>query len=242
MINSDKVPETVSSGATDTAAVNSGEPPRPPKSGLTAADAMFLVFLLLTILLVALVGRTAYLEAVKTEVSKVNGETWVKWLSKNSAQRFESGFEPKACAGGPLPPKSEMASIKKGTEVKAGNNASATEASSAGNTDLEKTASDAKRTWGKCIAAFKAIKDPVVERVNPFSSNPVTFVAKCDPSNQSLAGSIVLEKLTPPPLGSASPPTASALLESDEIASKLQLRITICDKGAYPIRIAETEF
>ena len=90
--------------------------------------------------------------------------------------------------------------------------------------------------------ALKSVKASVAEQVNPFSLKPVAFVAKCDPADQSLNGAVVLEKLTPTPPGSSVPSTASELLVSDGIASKLQLRVTICDKGSYPIRIAEIEF
>jgi hypothetical protein len=53
---------------------------------------------------------------------------------------------------------------------------------------------------------------------------------------------MILEKLTPTPSGSALPFTTSELVESDRIDQKMQIRITVCDNGAFPIFIAEVEF
>ena len=55
-------------------------------------------------------------------------------------------------------------------------------------------------------------------------------------------GAIVLEKMIATPPGSAVPVINSQLVDSDAIDQKLQLRVTICDKGSYPIKIAELEF
>ena len=78
---------------------NGGMSPSPQKTRLTLSDALFLVFLCLVIQAVFMVGRIAHDEATKTEVSKMSGEAWVKWLGENSPNRFEVGFKPEACAG-----------------------------------------------------------------------------------------------------------------------------------------------
>jgi hypothetical protein len=44
------------------------------------------------------------------------------------------------------------------------------------------------------------------------------------------------------PLGSAVPMVISPLKEGDAIDGKLQIRVTVCDKGGYPIKIGELEF
>ena len=255
----------------DKGGVSNGDTPSPQKTRLTLSDALFLVFLCLVIQAVFMVGRFAHDEATKTEVSKTNGEAWVKWFAENSPTRFEAGFKPEACAG-LVPLQSEMLDGKPEAEVAVSNAAlenkansdnnagpgskTATESNAASEitaaSDIKqapdnkatagKPAKSSRKTWGGCMDALKSAKVSVAEQINPFSLKPVAFVAKCDPADHSLNGAIVLEKLTPTPPGSSVPSTASELLVSDGIASKLQLRVTICDKGSYPIRIAEIEF
>lgn len=213
----------------DKGGVSNGAAPSPQRTRLTLPDTLFLVVLCLAILAVFMVGRFTYDEATKTEVSKANGEAWVKWFAENSPTRFEAGFKPEACAG-LVPLQGEMLDGKPEAEGAGGNMA------------VKNKAKGSNKTWGGCMDALKSVKASVAEQVNPFSLKPVAFVAKCDPADQSLNGAVVLEKLTPTPPGSSVPSTASELLVSDGIASKLQLRVTICDKGSYPIRIAEIEF
>jgi hypothetical protein len=55
-------------------------------------------------------------------------------------------------------------------------------------------------------------------------------------------GSIVLEKMVATPPGSAVPVINSQLIDTDPIDQKMQLRVSICDKGSYAIKIAEFEF
>jgi hypothetical protein len=55
-------------------------------------------------------------------------------------------------------------------------------------------------------------------------------------------GAVVLEKLIPTPPGSAVPVINSQLIDSDPIDQKLQLRLSVCDKGSYPVKIGEFEF
>jgi hypothetical protein len=53
---------------------------------------------------------------------------------------------------------------------------------------------------------------------------------------------MILEKALPTPPGSAVPFDVTALTDSDVIDKKLQIHITICDGGDYPIKITEVEF
>jgi hypothetical protein len=55
-------------------------------------------------------------------------------------------------------------------------------------------------------------------------------------------GQIVLEKLTPTPPGSAVPIINSQLVDTDPIDQKIQVRLSVCDKGAYAIKISEFEY
>jgi hypothetical protein len=104
------------------------------------------------------------------------------------------------------------------------------------------TASVHPNSWGHCLQAITASGAAMSGMVNPFNLKPMALVEKCDMSNRALAGAMAIEKISPTPPGSAIPFVNSPLSETDAIDSKLQLRITVCDKGAYPIRIAEIEF
>jgi hypothetical protein len=70
----------------------------------------------------------------------------------------------------------------------------------------------------------------------------VQFVAKCDPKDPETIGGIFLEKLIPTPAGSAIPVVASQLLAVDPIDTKINLKLTVCDKGGYAIKVDEFEF
>ncbi|MSR16472.1 MAG: hypothetical protein EXR89_01535 [Methylococcaceae bacterium] len=98
------------------------------------------------------------------------------------------------------------------------------------------------RTWGECLKAIMTPPASLAALTNPFFDTPITFASKCDHDDESLTGVMIFEKLTPTPSGSALPFTTSQLVESDLIDHKIQIRISVCDNGAYPIFIAEVEF
>jgi len=71
-----------------------------PSPGPTRTDKLFLGFLVLVLVSVVIVGRMAYTQGQKNEVTKKNAEAWVQWLAQAGAERFNSEFEPQGCAGG----------------------------------------------------------------------------------------------------------------------------------------------
>jgi hypothetical protein len=101
---------------------------------------------------------------------------------------------------------------------------------------------DTKNTWGDCYQALVAPGGPMDGLINPFLNIPQKLASACNPADRSLVGALVLEKLTPTPPGSPVPFVAEALTEGDAINQKLQIRITVCDKGASPIRVGDFEF
>lgn len=110
-----------------------------------------------------------------------------------------------------------------------------------------KPAADAKKdepvlgTWGACFA--HAMKNTELkDQINPFFNATPQFLAKCDPADRTVMGHFVLEDLMPTPPGSATPFVASQLIDTDPIDYKMQLRLSVCDKGGYAIKIAEFEF
>ncbi len=209
----------------------------PKKLGPTWADILFLIFLVGVLVSVTLLGRLAFEEGMKTELSKENGEAWVKWMTDASADRFKEGFKPAACAGGP----SVAAAVDK--EKKDLIRAAKIAAKKEGLENEPITITDIKNgSWGACFKALTQKGGPLATLTNAFSLEPLTLVAKCDPSDLSTAGAFVLEKNVSTPLGSAIPTVTSNLIDSDSIVYKINVRVTICDKGAYPTKISEFDF
>ncbi len=100
---------------------------------------------------------------------------------------------------------------------------------------------DTPGTWGACLAYILA-ETELKDQINTFFNKAPHFVAACDPKDRTLMGAILLEDLMPTPPGSATPFVASQLLETDSIDYKMQLRLSVCDKGGYAIKITEFEF
>lgn len=99
----------------------------------------------------------------------------------------------------------------------------------------------APKTWGTCLEAIQKTTE-LKDQVNPFTGKPPEFVETCDPADYTLHGDITIEKSVANPVGSAVPATASPLVASDAIDTKLQLKLSICDKGGYPVKVSEFEF
>jgi hypothetical protein len=96
-------------------------------------------------------------------------------------------------------------------------------------------------TWGACLAHILETTE-LKDQINPFFNVAPHFVAACDPKDRTLMGAILLEDLMPTPPGSATPYVATQLIEADPIDYKMQLRLSVCDKGGYAIKVAEFEF
>ena len=184
------------------------------KYGVTPTDTIFLVFLGLVVIGVCWLGRIAYLEGGKTEISKRNGEVWLAWFAKARKERFDAGSEPVSCSGRSEP------SI-------AGVSGPVTQPDT--------------RTWASCFEVLTRDKGALAHLRNPFFESPMIFAAKCEPGNRKLTGALVFEKITPTPPGSAVASVVSPLVDADPVGKPFQVRITVCDKGAYPILIGETE-
>jgi hypothetical protein len=192
------------------------------KTTPTLSDWVFILIVLAILSLVARLGHAAYLEAMHTENSKKNGEELSAWLTKTGADRFKKTFEHPACAGGKAPVKP--------VEV---------DADGDGEPDIN--TEPVAGTWGACFQYLKT--QPLFkDMVNPFFNEPPNFIAACNPDDESLMGAIVLEKMVTTPPGSAVPVINSQLVDADPIDQKMQLRVSICDKGSYAIKIAEFEF
>ncbi len=179
------------------------ETPRPVRHRPTFSDTLFLGFLALVLVTVAGVGRIAYVEGQKNEVSKKNALAWATWLEQAGADRFKDGYALSGCSGG---------------EAAKG------------------------QTWADCLPLLIGLSGPLSNMKNPFTQQPLVFAAKCDPSNKSLAGALVIEILVPTAPGSAVAFYPMPLTDRDATDQKMQLRVTACDQGAYPSRATEVTF
>jgi len=179
---------------------------------------------------VTLLGVLGQREAMKTEGSKRNGEQWVNWLTKASETRFAPDYAIAACAGG-AKPAAPAAAPAAGEDVKPADAPAAEQAAAA----------PAPGTWGACVAHLMSATE-FKDMVNPFTGAAPNFIPACNPADHSLVGSIVIEKITPNPPGSAVPSVTSQLVDADSIAEKLALKVSVCDKGSYAVKVAELEF
>lgn len=97
-------------------------------------------------------------------------------------------------------------------------------------------------TWAGCVKELVSVAGPLGGALNPFSGSPMALVARCEAGYPGTSGQILLEKISATPAGSAVPFVVLPLSGEERLNSDLNLRVTVCDKGGYPIRIGETEF
>jgi hypothetical protein len=181
-------------------------------------DWLFLLSCALALALVAWFGKMNYTEANKTETAKRNGEAVVTWMQEATAGRFEPDFNVPACAGTTPPPAGAVPSPDKAATTKAPN------------------------TWGGCLDAI-LLESNMKALDNPFRDGiSLDFAPACNPDDRSLAGNIVIEKITPTPPGSAIATIISPITPDVVIDQKIQVRLSVCDKGAYAVKVAEFEF
>ena len=211
--------------------------------GLSSGEYGFLALMVLVLVTVSWIGMLSYGEGIKTEKTKHNGETWAAWLTANSAKRFEADYALAACAGGPAAAVApEPAAAIEPTEPTAPNEqAPAAEGETPAKAVPAAPAAAAPKTWGTCLEAILKSTE-LKDVVNPFTGKPPEFVEKCDPADYTLHGNIAIEKSVANPVGSAVAATVSPLVAADAIDTKLQLKLSICDKGAYPVKVSEFEF
>jgi hypothetical protein len=196
---------------------------------LTGGDYSFIIFILLVLVAVTMLGVIGQREAMKTEGSKRNGEQWATWFAKASETRFAPDYAMAACAGGAKPAAAPVAAP------------TAEEGKPTDPAAAEAAPAPAPGTWGACLAHLMSATE-FKDMVNPFTGAAPNFIPACNPADHSLVGSIVIEKSTANPPGSAVPSITSQLVDADSIAEKLALKVSVCDKGSYAVKVAEIEF
>lgn len=104
--------------------------------------------------------------------------------------------------------------------------------------------SDAKPplpVWSDCRAAILA-QPPFNTMQNSFNGGPLIFAEQCASGEDHLRGALVLAKVVTLPEGSAYPTAISALTDTDQLARKLSIRVSICDRHGRTIFVDETPF
>ena len=195
---------------------------------LTGGDYGFMALIVVVLIAVTILGVMSFREASKTEGTKRNGEQWAAWFTKASETRFAPDYAIAACAGGAKPAAAPAT-------APAGEDAKPADAPAAD------AAAPAAGTWGACLAHLTSATE-LKDMVNPFTGKAPNFIPACNPTDRSLSGSIVLEKSTANPPGSAVPTVTSQLVDADSIAEKLALKVSVCDRGSYAVKVAEIEF
>ena len=194
---------------------------------LTGGDYGFIALIVVVLIAVTLLGVHSVRVALKTEGTKRNGEQWAAWFTKASETRFAPDYAIAACAGGAKPVAAPAAA---GEEAKPADTPAA-----------DAAPAPAAGTWGACLAHLTSATE-FKDMVNPFTGKAPNFRPACDPADRSLVGSIVIEKSTANPPGSAVATVTSQLVDADLIAEKMALKISVCDKGSYAVKVAEIEF
>jgi len=96
-------------------------------------------------------------------------------------------------------------------------------------------------TWAECAAYIKT-QTSLKGLVNTFFDKPPELIAACNKEDLTTIGGIVIDNMVATPAGSAIPFVVKPFTPEDLITTKLQLRLTICDKGGYSIKVSEFEF
>lgn len=178
--------------------------------GLGVGDLIFLALLLLALLAVALSGRVAYQQGLRLEIAKANAQAFVHWAEEAVADaEHQAGLHQGQCA---------RKQAVEGQEA-------VTPASTV--------------SWTVCRQVLLSEKGPLSELSNPFDKlNPVTG-SKCERKQQALRGVVFFEKGTAAPPGMPPAVAWSPLSEDEALVRGLMLRVSVCDGGGYPVRIAE---
>lgn len=94
-------------------------------------------------------------------------------------------------------------------------------------------------TWQSCRDALGREGGPLHGYVNPFSDEYAVFNEKCDRKNIATRGAIIVEEAQKVPPGQ--PAVYSPMLDERPLEKELAFRVTICDKGSFPIKIGEAK-
>lgn len=96
--------------------------------------------------------------------------------------------------------------------------------------------------WNDCARALFEEGGPLADVRNAFSGEAIGLIARCDPASRASPGQLVLERVSATPPGSAVPMLVAPVAPDAAMDQPLTLRVTVCDKGGYGVKIGEAEF
>lgn len=108
-------------------------------------------------------------------------------------------------------------------------------------TPLEDCAADGEKTWEQCRKALAGAGGPLHNLRNPFDPSFGVIGPKCDRTDLNTRGLLVVEKGTLAPPGTPPGVSYGPFEDSDKLTREMPARILVCDKGAYPLRVAEVK-
>ena len=76
---------------------------------------------------------------------------------------------------------------------------------------------------------------------NPFNPDEPVVGVKCERDKPATRGLVVVEKGTPPPLGMSGSVSYGAIEDSEPMVKGLMLKILVCDKGSFSIKVSEVK-
>jgi len=108
-------------------------------------------------------------------------------------------------------------------------------------TPLEDCVADGEKTWEQCRKALLGADGPLHSLRNPFDAALGVIGPKCDRADLNTRGLLVVEKGTQAPPGMPPGVNYGPIEDSDKLTREMPARILVCDKGAYPLRVAEVK-
>ena len=228
---------------------------------LAPSEWLFLLSLPLAVAAVIFSGTLSYKEGKRLEGAKSYAMDLQKWAEAAAAQHEKglaslpehcSAIAPVAAAASATAasasqpvPASESASAPAAVAAAASESAaSAAPAAVAAHTAVAAAVSPASgpaSTWAQCKQALTAPGGPLADAQNTFNAKEPVLGVKCERDKPATRGQVVVEKGTSPPPGFPGSVTYAAIEDPEPIVKGLMLKILVCDKGSYPIKVAEVK-
>lgn len=98
------------------------------------------------------------------------------------------------------------------------------------------------RLWAPCAAALFASGGPLAGVRNAFSGQALGLVERCIPGDPRSPGQFMVEKISATPPGSAVAQIIGPIGAEEPLDKPLTLKLSVCDKGGYPIKVGEADF
>ena len=216
--------------------------PRRRQRGLAPSEVLFLLSLPVALAAVIYSGTLSFKEGQRLEVAKSNGQELVKW-AETAASANEKGepSTPQDCSA--VAAADKVATSASAAEpAAAGSAVSATPAAPASAAaPSNSSASAPPSTWGKCKQALLAPGGLLAQAKNPFNPEEPVVGVKCERDKPATRGQVVVEKGTSPPAGMSGSVSYGAIEDSEPMVKGLMLKILVCDKGSYPIKVSEVK-